>query len=64
MDLVIDLNPLTTPEAITVKIGSGGAGVPGGNNVTNPGVPGQATRLVLGPYYLIAYGGGGGGTRS
>lgn len=61
---VIDLNPLSVPEAITVKIGSGGAGVPGGNNATNPGIPGQATRFgsPSDPYFLIAYGGGGGGS--
>ena len=63
---VIDLNPLSTPEAITVKIGSGGASVPGGNNATNPGIPGQATRFgsPSDPYYLIAYGGGGGGSHN
>ena len=61
---VIDLNPLSVPEAITVKIGAGGAGVSGGNNATNPGIPGQATRFgsPSDPYYLIAYGGGGGGS--
>ena len=64
---VIDLNPLTTPETITVKVGSGGAkDDPGGNNATNPGVSGQATRFgsPSDPYYLIAYGGGGGGSRN
>ena len=60
---VIDLGPGGNSNPITIKIGAGGFGA-GGANGTTPGVPGQATRFgsPSDPYFLIAYGGGGGGS--
>ena len=60
---VIDLLPGGNGNTIPIVIGGGGFSV-GGFNATTPGVPGRATKFGSGPesYFLIAYGGGGGGS--